>query len=118
MPWAFPPTFVVGGIVDAYQTNAVSGEGEYYVVEADESDGSFLNLSPYVALLTNVEADHLDHYVGGIEEIRETFARFMSSVPDRGQSSHAAKVRSRRCAPRTGSAWSHTGSTLPAIARA
>lgn len=78
------PTFVVGGIVDAYQTNAVSGEGEYYVVEADESDGSFLNLSPYIALVTNVEADHLDHYVGGIEEIRETFARFMSSVPDQG----------------------------------
>lgn len=78
------PTFVVGGIVDSYQTNAMSGEGEYYVVEADESDGSFLNLSPYVALVTNVEADHLDHYVGGIEEIRETFARFMGSVPEEG----------------------------------
>ena len=78
------PTFVVGGIVDAYQTNAVSGAGEYYVVEADESDGSFLNLSPYVALVTNVEADHLDHYAGGIEEIRETFLRFMSSVPEDG----------------------------------
>lgn len=51
------PTFVVGGIVDAYHTNAVSGKGDYYVVEADESDGSFLNLSPYVALVTNVEAD-------------------------------------------------------------
>ncbi len=78
------PTFVVGGIVDAYQSNAASGKGEYYVVEADESDGSFLNLSPYVALVTNVEADHLDHYVGGIEEIRSTFARFMASVPDDG----------------------------------
>ena len=78
------PTFVVGGIVDAYQTNAVSGAGEYYVVEADESDGSFLNLSPYVALVTNVEADHLDHYTGGLEEIKETFLRFMSSVPDEG----------------------------------
>lgn len=78
------PTFVVGGIVDAYQTNAVSGSGEYYVVEADESDGSFLNLSPYAALVTNVEADHLDHYVGGIDEIRDTFARFMGSVPDEG----------------------------------
>ncbi|MDO5043285.1 MAG: UDP-N-acetylmuramate--L-alanine ligase [Slackia sp.] len=78
------PTFVVGGIVDAYQTNAVSGSGDYYVVEADESDGSFLNLSPYVALVTNVEADHLDHYVGGIDEIRETFLRFMSSVPEEG----------------------------------
>ena len=78
------PTFVVGGIVDAYQTNAVSGTGEYYVVEADESDGSFLNLSPYVALVTNVEADHLDHYEGGIEQIRDTFLRFMSSVPEDG----------------------------------
>lgn len=78
------PTFVVGGIVDAYQSNAASGMGAYYVVEADESDGSFLNLSPHVALVTNVEADHLDHYVGGLEEIRATFHRFMSSVPDEG----------------------------------
>ena len=78
------PTFVVGGIVDAYHTNAVSGKGDYYVVEADESDGSFLNLSPYVALVTNVEADHLDHYTGGIEEIRATFLRFMQSVPEEG----------------------------------
>lgn len=78
------PTFVVGGIVDAYQTNAVSGTGDYYVVEADESDGSFLNLSPYVALVTNVEADHLDHYTGGIDEIRDTFLTFMSSVPEDG----------------------------------
>ena len=78
------PTFVVGGIVDAYQSNAASGKGDYYVVEADESDGSFLNLSPYVALVTNVEADHLDHYVGGIDEIRATFAQFMGSVPDDG----------------------------------
>lgn len=78
------PTFVVGGIVDAYHTNAVSGKGDYYVVEADESDGSFLNLSPYVALVTNVEADHLDHYTGGIEEIRATFLQFMQSVPEEG----------------------------------
>lgn len=78
------PTFVVGGIVDAYQSNAGFGKGDYYVVEADESDGSFLNLSPYVALVTNVEADHLDHYVGGIDEIRATFSQFMESVPDDG----------------------------------
>ncbi|MDO4590948.1 MAG: UDP-N-acetylmuramate--L-alanine ligase [Slackia sp.] len=78
------PTFVVGGIVDAYRTNAVSGTGAYYVVEADESDGSFLNLSPHVALVTNVEADHLDHYTGGIDEIRDTFLQFMSSVPEDG----------------------------------
>lgn len=74
------PTFVVGGIVDAYHTNAVSGEGDYYVVEADESDGSFLNLSPYVALVTNVEADHLDHYKD-LAEIREKFQSFIGLVP-------------------------------------
>lgn len=78
------PTFIVGGMVDAYRTNAKSGTGDYYVVEADESDGSFLNLSPYVALVTNVEADHLDHYVGGIDEIRATFKTFMASVPADG----------------------------------
>ncbi len=78
------PTFVVGGIVDSYQSNAESGAGEYYVVEADESDGSFLNLSPYVALITNIEADHLDHYAGGIDEIRSAFGRFMDSVPKEG----------------------------------
>lgn len=78
------PAFVVGGIVDAYQSNAESGSGNYYVVEADESDGSFLNLSPYIALITNIEADHLDHYAGGINEIRATFARFMESVPKEG----------------------------------
>ncbi len=78
------PTFVVGGIVDRYQTNAVSGSGEHYIVEADESDGSFLNLSPYIALVTNIEADHLDHYTGGIEEIYDTFAKFMSLVPQDG----------------------------------
>ena len=78
------PTFVVGGIVDRYQTNAVSGTGEFYVVEADESDGSFLNLNPHIALVTNIEADHLDHYVGGIEEIYDTFAEFMGSVPEDG----------------------------------
>lgn len=78
------PTFVVGGIVDAYQTNARSGKGDYYVVEADESDGSFLNLSPYAALVTNVEADHLDHYAGGLQEIYDTFEKFLSSVADEG----------------------------------
>ena len=78
------PTFVVGGIVDKYQTNAVSGTGDFYVVEADESDGSFLNLDPYVALVTNIEADHLDHYEGGLEEIYDTFAQFMGSVPEDG----------------------------------
>ena len=74
------PTFLIGGEVDGYGTNAVNGAGEYYVVESDESDGSFLHLSPYVAVVTNIEADHLDHYTGGLAEIEDTFAEFMSRV--------------------------------------
>ena len=73
------PTFVVGGEVAAYGTNARAGSGESYVVEADESDGSFMFLEPRVALLTNVEADHLDHY-GSLERVEETFIEFMERV--------------------------------------
>ena len=79
------PTFVVGGIVDALSHQCRFGQRAIITLSrADESDGSFLNLSPYVALVTNVEADHLDHYTGGIEEIRATFLRFMQSVPEEG----------------------------------
>ena len=75
------PTFLIGGEVDGFGTNAVAGSGEHYVVEADESDGSFVHLTPQVALVTNIEADHLDHYEGGLEEIEATFAEFMQRVP-------------------------------------
>ncbi len=77
------PTFVVGGIVRTYDTNAHSGNGEYYVVEADESDKSFTLLSPVAAIVTNIEVDHLDHYEN-INEIYEQFAAFISSVPKEG----------------------------------
>ncbi len=77
------PTFLIGGIVRAYGTNAHSGTGRHYVVEADESDKSFRYLSPAAALVTNIEADHLDHY-RDLEEIREKFASFISSVPAGG----------------------------------
>lgn len=69
------PTYLIGGEVSAYGTNAACGRGAYYVVEADESDGSFLHLDPYVSVITNVEADHLDHY-GTLEAVEETFERF------------------------------------------
>lgn len=78
------PTFLIGGEVDGYGTNAVNGDGPHFVVEADESDGSFLYLDPHVALVTNVEADHLDHY-GSIEDIEEVFDRFMRSVGSGGR---------------------------------
>ena len=77
------PSFVIGGTVDGYDTNAKSGTGDYYVVEADESDGSFVHLSPHVALVTNIEPDHLDHY-GSLEAIYEAFADFLSLIPDEG----------------------------------
>lgn len=75
------PTFLIGGIVRAYGTNAHSGHGRHYVVEADESDKSFMCLSPHAMLVTNIEADHLDHY-RDLDEIYEKFAAFIGSVPD------------------------------------
>lgn len=77
------PTFVIGGVVDGYDTNALPGEGDTYVVEADESDGSFVYLDPYIAVVTNIEEDHLDHYAD-LDEIKEAFLEFMSSVPEDG----------------------------------
>mgnify|MGYP002767312700 FL=1 len=77
------PTFLIGGIIDGYETNGNSGEGPYFVAEADESDGSFLNLAPNVVIVTNIEADHLDHY-GSLEAIEKTFVQFMGSVPEDG----------------------------------
>ena len=77
------PTFLIGGIVRAYQTNAHSGAGEYYVVEADESDKSFTYLDPAAVMVTNIEADHLDHYAD-LEEIYAKFAEFIGSVRDGG----------------------------------
>ena len=67
----------------AYGTNAHSGTGAHYVVEADESDKSFMHLSPRAVLVTNIEADHLDHY-RDLDEIYEKFASFIGSVPDDG----------------------------------
>lgn len=79
----FDPTFLIGGIVRAYHTNAHSGMGDYYVVEADESDKSFTYLNPTAVLVTNIEADHLDHYEN-LAEIYSLFSDFISSVPEQG----------------------------------
>jgi UDP-N-acetylmuramate--alanine ligase len=74
------PTFVIGGRVKQAGANARVGQGEYIVVEADESDGSLLNLSPVVAVVTTIDREHLDHY-GSLEAIEETFAEFVNRVP-------------------------------------
>jgi UDP-N-acetylmuramate--alanine ligase len=75
------PTVVVGGKLASLGSNAHYGKGEYMVVEADESDGSLVILQPTIAVLTNVDAEHLDHYTGGIDEIVRVFTQFVNRVP-------------------------------------
>ncbi|MGD1212194.1 MAG: UDP-N-acetylmuramate--L-alanine ligase [Candidatus Acidiferrales bacterium] len=74
------PTFVVGGRVNHAGANAQVGRGEYMVVEADESDRSFLMLAPVIAVVTTIDREHLDHY-RSLEEIQETFLQFVNRVP-------------------------------------
>jgi UDP-N-acetylmuramate--alanine ligase len=74
------PTIVVGGRVTNLGSNARLGQGEYLVAEADESDGSFLKLAPTIAVVTTIDAEHLDHY-GSLDAIREAFLTFVNKVP-------------------------------------
>ncbi len=74
------PTVVNGGIINAYGTNARMGDGEWMVVEADESDGTFLKLPADIAVVTNIDPEHLDHY-GSFEKVREAFRQFVENVP-------------------------------------
>ncbi len=76
------PAFLIGGDVNEIGTNAVWGDGEWLVVEADESDGTFLALSPEVGVVTNVEPDHLDHY-GSFPAVEAAFERFVRGVSGR-----------------------------------
>jgi UDP-N-acetylmuramate--alanine ligase len=77
------PTVVVGGNFHDIGGNAKRGLGEYLVAEADESDGSFLKLDPYIAIVTNIEDDHLDHY-GSREKIETAFREFVEKLPENG----------------------------------
>jgi UDP-N-acetylmuramate--alanine ligase len=74
------PTAVIGGRLDSLGSNAKLGQGKFLVAEADESDGSFMKLSPTIAVVTNIDADHLDYYTD-LDEIRETFIDFINKVP-------------------------------------
>ena len=74
------PTIVVGGKLNSVDTNAVLGRGEWMVAEADESDGSFLHLPPTIAIVTNIDAEHLDHY-GDLDALHEAFLTFINKVP-------------------------------------
>ncbi len=74
------PTVVIGGKLNALGTSAQAGKGELLVAEADESDGSFLHLTPVIAVVTNIDAEHLDHY-GTHEQVKQAFAEFANRVP-------------------------------------
>ena len=74
------PTVVVGGRIRSLGSNARLGQGEYMVAEADESDGSFLRLTPTMAVVTTIDAEHLDHY-GTLERVSEAFLAFVNKVP-------------------------------------
>lgn len=75
------PTFVIGGLVNAFGSNARLGQGEYLIAEADESDGSFLSLQPMMAVITNIDSDHLEAYAGSFENLRQAFAEFIHHLP-------------------------------------
>ena len=77
------PTYLIGGGLNDAGTNAKSGRGRFSVAESDESDGSFLLLQPNMAVITNVEVDHVDFW-GSLEELRKAFETFLASVPDGG----------------------------------
>lgn len=77
----FDPTFVIGGLLNSAGAHAKLGEGEYLVAEADESDASFLYLQPHMAVVTNIDADHMSTYGGSTEQLRQAFIEFLHHVP-------------------------------------
>jgi UDP-N-acetylmuramate--alanine ligase len=74
------PTVINGGVINAYGSNARLGNSDWMVVEADESDGSFLRLDGTIAVVTNIDPEHLDHY-GGFEQVKDAFVEFVENVP-------------------------------------
>ena len=105
------PSFAIGGDLNESGSNAHAGEGDIFVAEADESDRSFLLLAPFGAIVTNVEADHLDNY-GDLAAVEAAFDRFLGTIDERGfvvlcaDDPGAARLRGvhtpRRCAPTGG----------------
>ena len=75
------PTFVIGGCLNSAGANAYLGKGQYLVAEADESDASFLYLKPMVAIVTNIDADHMDTYQGDFSRLVQTFIDFLHHLP-------------------------------------
>src|ERR1700761_6259245 len=102
------PTVVNGGIINAYGTNAKVGAGDWIVVEADESDGTFLKLRSTVAVVTNIDPEHLDHY-GDFDAVKKAFRDFVENIPFYGFAAvctdhpevqaMASRVQNRRLVP-------------------
>ncbi|WP_199618516.1 UDP-N-acetylmuramate--L-alanine ligase [Paenibacillus alkalitolerans] len=79
------PTYIIGGEIMNVGNNAKAGKGDYVVAEADESDGSFLQYQPAIAVITNIEADHLEYYDGSFEKLKSAYARFLNQVKEGGK---------------------------------
>ena len=77
----FDPTFVIGGLLNSAGANAKLGSGDYIVVEADESDASFLNLSPMIEVITNIDADHMETYDHSFDKLKQAFVDFTQRLP-------------------------------------
>lgn len=75
------PTYVIGGRLKRAESNAVLGEGEYFIAEADESDGSFLHLQPMIGVVTNIDADHLPNFENSFEKLQQSFLAFFHQLP-------------------------------------
>ncbi len=75
------PTFIVGGVVNSVRSNARLGQGEHMVVEADESDASFLHLQPQMAVMTNIDSDHMTAYAGNFAKLKEACLAFLHNLP-------------------------------------
>lgn len=78
------PTYIIGGEIVSLKGNAKAGKSKYVVAEADESDGSFLEYYPYIAIVTNIEADHLENYDGDFANLKRAYAQFLSQVRPEG----------------------------------
>ncbi|WP_127529719.1 UDP-N-acetylmuramate--L-alanine ligase [Paenibacillus kobensis] len=79
------PTYIIGGEIVNVGTNAKAGKGEYVVAEADESDGSFLQYHPTIAIVTNIEPDHLENYDGDFNKLKSAYVRFLQQVKQDGK---------------------------------
>ena len=109
------PTIVIGGEVDYLHSNSILGKGAYVIAEADESDGTFLKQNPYIAVVTNIDADHMDHY-GSLENVIAAFKQFIQKLdPEEGLAVLCFENdKIRALAPQTGRRYVSYGIEQPA----